>query len=188
MTREQAINILLDKIKDGVIVATTGKTCRELFELREKRKEPYNKDFLNIGAMGCVLSIGLGIALNTKKKVFVLDGDGSALMKMGSLTTVGHYAPKNLIHIILDNKSYDSTGGQPTTSITVDWKLIFQAANYQKYIYVSSEKELAEIDFDNLQGPVGIAISIEKGSRSDLGRPTEDPIDTKKEFMNFLLK
>lgn len=185
MTREQAINILLDKIRDGVIVATTGKTCRELFELREERKEPHHKDFLNIGAMGCVLGIGLGIALNTKKKVFVFDGDGSALMKMGSLTTVGYYAPKNLVHIILDNKSYDSTGGQPTASATVDWKSVFRAANYQEGIGIDSEKKLKELDFDNLQGPVGVAIIIEKGSRSDLGRPTEDPCKGKKEFMNF---
>lgn len=188
MTREQAIDILLDKIKDGVIVATTGKTCRELFELREKRNEPHDRDFLNIGAMGCVSGIGLGIALNTKKKVFVLDGDGSALMKMGSLTTVGYYSPKNLVHIILDNKSYDSTGGQPTVSATVDWKSVFRAVNYQKSIGIDSEKELKELDFDNLQGPVGVVIAIEKGSRSNLGRPTEELNKSKKEFINFLLK
>lgn len=186
MTREQTIDILLDKIKDGVIVTTTGKASRELFELREKRNESHNRDFLNIGAMGCVLGIGLGIALNAKKKIFVLDGDGSALMKMGSLTTVGYYAPKNLVHIILDNKSYDSTGGQPTTSATVDWKLVFQAANYQKSIRVDSEKELKELNFGNLQGPLGVVIAIEKGSRSDLGRPVVSPIELKKIFMSNL--
>lgn len=186
MTREQAINILLDKIKDDVVLATTGKTSRELFELREERKESHYRDFLNIGAMGCVLGIGLGIALNTKKKVFVLDGDGSALMKMGSLTTVGHYAPKNLVHIILDNKSYDSTGGQPTNSETVDWEYIFRGANYQKYMRVDAVEDLEKISFDNLDGPVGIAMFIEKGSRSNLGRPTDDPLKSKKEFMDFL--
>lgn len=186
MTREQAINILLDKIKGGVVVATTGKTSRELFELREKRNEPHNRDFLNIGAMGCVLGIGLGIALNTKKKVFVLDGDGSALMKLGSLTTVGYHTPRNLVHIILDNKSYDSTGGQSTASATVDWQMIFQAANYQKSIRVDSEKELKEVDFDNLQGPIGVVIAIEKGSRSDLGRPALSPVELKKMFMSKL--
>ena len=185
MTREQAINILLDKIKNGVIVATTGKTSRELFELREKRNEPHDRDFLNIGAMGCVLSIGLGIALNTKKKVFVLDGDGSALMKMGSFATVGYYAPKNLVHIILDNKSYDSTGGQTTSSKTVDWKSIFQGANYKKSIYIDSEKEL---NFDNLQGPVGVVMAVKKGARSNLGRPASTPIQIKESFMRFLKK
>ena len=64
---------------------------------------------------------GLGVALNSTKRVVVLDGDGAALMKMGTLATVGAYGPENLIHIVLDNGTYDSTGGQPTVSASVDF-------------------------------------------------------------------
>ena len=65
--------------------------------------------------MGLASSIGLGIALkNPKKRIYVFDGDGNILMNLGSLATISKIKPKNLIHIVLDNNSHESTGGQPT--------------------------------------------------------------------------
>ena len=75
--------------------------------------------------------MGLGVALNSDKPVVVLDGDGAALMKMGTFATMGAYAPRNLVHILLDNGMHDSTGGQATVSGSIDFAMIAQACGYR---------------------------------------------------------
>jgi phosphonopyruvate decarboxylase len=80
MTREQALNIIVDHTSaDTVFVSTTGKTSRELFEIREQRNQPHGTDFYTVGSMGCASSIAFGVGLaDSQKKVFILDGDGAA--------------------------------------------------------------------------------------------------------------
>ena len=107
--REDALEMLMNHLNNEIIVSTTGKLSRELFEYRKKNNMKIEHDFYNIGAMGCAQSIALGIALQKKdRKVFVFDGDGSVLMQMGGLATIGHYLPKNFYHIIFDNEAHDS--------------------------------------------------------------------------------
>ena len=143
MTRENAINNILDKIeKDALIISATGKISRELYELRIKRKEKPH-DFYMLGSMGHALSIGIGVAMNTDKNVYVLDGDGAILMQLGSISTMLYYKLNNLYHIVLNNSSYDSTGGQPTT-------------------FDSISQTLAELG--------SYVIDVEKGARKNLGR------------------
>lgn len=159
MTREAAINQILDEIgPDALVIASTGKISRELFELRRKRGEA-NKDFLMLGSMGCALAIGLGVAMYTDKQVVVLDGDGAFLMKMGVMATTFAYRIshncRNLTHWILNNYCHDSTGGQPT-------------------------------DFSKIKGLMkgrSIVFDVEKGSRPDLGRPDLTPVEIKERFM-----
>ena len=158
MTREEAINDILDSIEPAaLVIASTGKIGRELFELRKKRGEP-NDDFIMMGSMGCALSIGLGVALYTDKQVFVLDGDGAFLMKMGTMATYLDLSfnefPANLEHIVLSNESHDSTGGQRTA--------------------FSAIKHWIE--------DITKVIDVEKGSRPDLGRPTLTPQEIKERF------
>ena len=69
-----------------------------------------------LGSMGMASSIGLGLALAQKKRVYVIDGDGSLLMNLGSLATIAHHAPHNYCLIVIDNKCYSSTGSQPTST------------------------------------------------------------------------
>lgn len=109
MTRRQSISNLLDRIGNGLIVSSTGKMSRELFEISNGGKHFYMQ-----GSMGCAISIGLGLALNTDKMVHVLSGDGALLMKLGSLATVLGAKLKNLEIIVLNNNCHDSTGGQLT--------------------------------------------------------------------------
>ncbi len=145
-TREEAINLLLDEIGEDFIISATGKISRELFDLRIKRGEETN-DFYMMGSMGHALAIGLGVAMNTKKKIYVLNGDAGCLMKMGTVATHVKINPKNLIHIVLDNGCHDSTGGQETA---------FRAmAEYLPNVRV---------------------IRVRKGSRDDLGRPSISPV------------
>ncbi|MHA1874272.1 MAG: phosphonopyruvate decarboxylase [Candidatus Heimdallarchaeaceae archaeon] len=188
-SREEAIKAILETL-DGneIIVSTTGKTSREVFENRIN-KEDCSKDFYNIGAMGCTQSIALGIALNKKdKKVFVFDGDGSVLMQMGALATIGSESPENLYHIIFDNNAHDSTGGQPTHSDSVEFDKIALACRYKSVKIVEDLSSLKEEvrRIKQKPGPSMIVVKVKKGSRKDLGRPTLLPIEHKNKFMKYL--
>ena len=189
MAREDAIQIIVDRLKgDEIIVSTTGKTSRELFEYRVQRGEAPS-DFYTVGSMGCASSIANGIALSTPhKKVVIFDGDGAVIMQMGSLATVGYYHAKNLYHIIFDNHSYDSTGGQPTTANKVDFQKIALGCSYKSAVTVKTKTELInEVNnLRHLKGPHMIIVKAKKGSREDLGRPTKTPIENREEFMRRL--
>lgn len=186
MRREEILSQILPKIGESPIVTTTGKTSREVYELRERAGQSHRFDFLTVGSMGCAAGIGLGIAMQTNKKVFIIDGDGAVLMKMGTLATIGYYQPRNLVHIVIDNGAYESTGGQPTVSKTLNWHGIFMSAGYQNVTVIKTAAELAALDFDSDDGPRAIVIYAVTGSRPDLGRPTTTPIENKTEFMSFL--
>ena len=94
---------------EGLIICNLGLPSRELYSFNDKPS-----CFYMLGSMGMASSIGLGLAIAQKKKVYAIDGDGSILMNLGSLTTIAHHAPHNYCLIIIDNKSYGSTGNQPT--------------------------------------------------------------------------
>lgn len=185
MLREEALEVLLEKIRRKPIVSTTGKTSREIFEIRERHGENHNTDFLTVGSMGCSLSIGVGLALARDKEVFVIDGDGAVLMRMGALTDVGCYQPK-LIHIVIDNGVYESTGSQPTLSRFVSWPKLFDALGYADFTEVSDKRQLQEIVFEKMNLPAAVVVRVVPGSRSDLGRPTTTPIENKRKFEEFL--
>lgn len=186
LTREEAMKIIVDKLSDNVaIISTTGKLSRELFEYR---KGKIGNDFLTVGSMGCASSIALGISLsNPDKKIVILDGDGAVLMQLGSLASIGHYAPKNLLHIIFDNKSYDSTGGQETISDSVNFKDIAVSCGY-KSAFIIEEQELKDFSFKIQDGPNMIVIKVKKGARKDLGRPNISPFENKQKFVEKLQK
>ena len=187
--REQAIKIILKQLKnDEIIVSTTGKISRELYE-NHKEKNLCDHDFYNIGAMGCAQSIALGIALQKpEKKVVVFDGDGSVLMQMGALATIGHHQPSNFIHIVFDNQAHDSTGGQPTISNTVNFDKIAKACNY-KITETSEDEKNLKRTLDKIikdKGPSLLVVKVKKGSRDNLTRPSLSPIEHKKRFMKEL--
>ena len=190
VNRESAIGCIVNSInKDDLIVSTTGKTSRELYEICSNHSRGHDNNFYNVGSMGHVSSIGLEIALQRKdKKVYILDGDGSLIMHMGALSTLGYYQPNNLIHIIFDNQSHESTGGQPTTSSTMDFSEVLLGCNYKIVNNVQSESELSKILLKERQGLQGLIVKTQVGSRIDLGRPSDTPNTTKKRFMDGLKK
>jgi phosphonopyruvate decarboxylase len=116
MRRIEAIRAIMAGVTDGLVIATTGMTSRELYVVRDR---PEN--FYMCGSMGCALPIGLGLAINTTREVIVLDGDGAALMGLAALPVALALRPANLFHYILDNGTYASTGDQPTCSAVVDF-------------------------------------------------------------------
>lgn len=190
MTREEAIEALLSKMQeDSVVVSTTGMASRELFELREKRKENHDKDFLTVGSMGHASQIALGIALNKKNtNVYCIDGDGALIMHLGGMAIIGNQAPKNFKHILINNGAHDSVGGQETVGLEIDVLGVAKACGYKACYSCSSKKELlmyAE-KINNSEGPLFLEIKVKKGARKDLGRPKNMPIENKCSLMEFL--
>lgn len=188
LTRERAVELIVDNFGGKeIIVSTTGKTSRELFDLRETRRQNHKADFYVLGSMGCATGIALGIALQKpKKRVFVFDGDGAVLMKMGTLATVGHYLPKNFCHIVFDNNAHESTGGQKTVSDTADFSKIAKACGYRFAKVVFKEKDIKDSLSKIKKGPTMLVIKVKKGSRETLGRPTISPLKMKKSFKKFI--
>jgi len=111
MKRYEAIEIITESLKgDELVISANGLISRELFTIKDSPR-----NFYMLGSMGLASSIGFGLAFSLpNKKVVVIDGDGNILMNLGSLATIGHFAPSNLIHFVLDNEMHASTGGQPT--------------------------------------------------------------------------
>jgi phosphonopyruvate decarboxylase len=190
LTREGAIERVVEALPAGAcVVATTGMPSRELFEIRERRKEPHASDFLTVGGMGHASQIALGAALaQPSRKVVCLDGDGAVLMHMGGLTTIGQLAPKNYFHVVLNNGAHDSVGGQPTVAFQVDLPAVARASGYKSTAVVSDEAALgaALAKLFEGEGPGLLEIRVKKGSRKDLGRPTQSPADLTRDFSGFL--
>lgn len=188
-TREQAIEALLNVGEvDDLVIATTGKAGRELFELREKRQE-FQGDFLTVGGMGHASSIALGVALaRPDKRVICLDGDGALLMHMGSMLVNGAVANSSFIHVLLNNGAHESVGGQPTFAVGIDFASIATAAGYARYFQASNLDQIAELwpDIVSTDGPVFLELLIAGGARKNLGRPTSAPKDNKRSFMRKL--
>jgi phosphonopyruvate decarboxylase len=172
LSREEAINALLDILpKESIYVATTGRCTRELHALREQRGESHAHDFLNVGAMGHALSIAAGLAAGYPKgPVVCLDGDGAALMHLGSLAVTAGMAPKNLLHVVLNNGVHESVGGQATRAMALDFERLGQAVGYRKVIpEVATPTAMAEAwAAVGNQGPGLIEIRIRKGMRPDM--------------------
>lgn len=191
LIREDILRRIVGVSRKDIIVATTGKTGRELFELREEQGLGHENDFLTVGSMGHASSIALGIALQKpKRKVWCIDGDGAALMHMGAMAVIGKASPNNLIHVVINNKSHESVGALPTAAGKNIFSRIARDVGYKETFQVSGERALDEVlsFVPTLKvGPVMIEIECAIGSRPDLGRPTISPKENKKAFMNNLI-
>jgi phosphonopyruvate decarboxylase len=182
--RIEALDLIRRTLPEDVaLVATTGKTGRELFELGDT-----DRQFYLVGSMGYATAVGLGAALSTSCRIAVLDGDGAALMKLGNMATIGAASPDNLIHIVLDNGVHDSTGGQPTCSASVDFAAVAQGCGYRNVQTCQSLAGLeAALDMANtFPGPTLVHARIRSGSKQRLGRPTLAPDRVAARFRGFL--
>ena len=157
MIRKQAMKIVLEQIDSSPIISAIGFMSRDLFELKEK-----NSNFYMIGSMGLASSIGLGVALkNPRKKIFIFDGDGNILMNLGSLVTIGSLKPKNLIHVVFDNNSHESTGNQPTNSSKINLEKLAKETHYKIFVIKSKIKLFSILKkIKDLNGPIFLLIKI----------------------------
>ena len=145
MNREDIIKDIVNTADDDIIVSTTGKASRELFEIREQKGQSHQTDFLTVGSMGHSSSIALEIALQkNEKKVWCVDGDGAALMHMGAMAVIGKNKPQNLIHILINNEAHETVGGMPTAADSINFTAIAKACGYSKTVCVDNRQNLLE--------------------------------------------
>ena len=182
MIRRDAIEIISKSVKNQPIISANGFPSRDLFEIYDKES-----NFYMIGSMGLASSIGLGAAIkNPKKQIFVFDGDGNLLMNFGSITTIGALKQKNLIHFVFDNKSHESTGGQPTHTERINIGKIAKASNYVVFnIRTKNELKKALKKIRKIAGPIMLIIKTEKSDHVSK-RVKWAPIQIKHRFMNSL--
>jgi sulfopyruvate decarboxylase subunit beta len=169
--------------RDWLIVANIGYPARELFASADR---PGN--FYMLGSMGLASSLGLGLALSRPERVCVIDGDGSVLMNLGSLTTIAHHAPDNFCLVIVDNKVYGSTGGQPTyTGGKTDLAALARAAGNKQVSRVSTKAQLVRA-LDEHEGHAAIIIADTDPGNEDVPVIPLSAVAIKERFMARLMK
>lgn len=190
LTREQAIATLIQAApQDALFVCTTGKASRELYELRGEDLSHHKKDFLVVGSMGHASMIALKIALNQPNRLVVcLDGDGALLMHMGALSTIARLAPRNVVHVVLNNGVHESVGGQPTGAMQIDLPMLAGAVGYPCVYDIKNAKTLDAISKTcfSAQQLTFLSVQTNTASRSDLGRPKETLRALKTAFMTHI--
>lgn len=186
LSREDAIKEVVSLMNDSdIVVSTTGMISRELYENRTS----HEKDFLTVGSMGHASSIAFGIAINKPdRKVFCFDGDGAFLMHMGATPVIASRKLPNLKHIIFNNETHDSVGGQPTVMGCVNISDAVKGCGYNKICQVQTLEEIKNVwnDFYTSAEPCLLEIKVKSGARKDLGRPKEKPVENKIAFMSFV--
>lgn len=189
MIREEIIQHIVKASGEDPIVSTTGKASRELFETRVTNGQSHKYDFLTVGSMGHSSSIALGVALNKPDtKIWCVDGDGAVLMHMGSMAVLGANAPKNMIHVVINNGAHETVGGMPTVASKIDLVAIAKACGYPNAVSVDNfkdlDKELEAAKKRNELSMIEVQCSI--GARDDLGRPTTTALENKRNFMAYI--
>ena len=179
------IRLLSAKLQpNDVLLGTTGFSGREMYQTVTHKGK-----FYMMGSMGCLASLGLAIALEQpEKRVILLDGDGAILMKMGALATVGYHRPGNLIHICFDNRSYESTGEQPTLSTAVNLLDVAKACGYTTVNNVKTTGKFEAIMNNEAKypKPLFIHIEISPGTEEELTRPPTSPEEMRDCLRAFL--
>lgn len=189
LSREAVIERIASVAAEDIIISTTGKASRELFEIRSNANSSHERDFLTVGSMGHSSSIALAIAQEKpEKRVWCIDGDGAVLMHMGALALIGSIKPQNLIHVIINNGAHESVGGMPTVADSIDFAKVAEGCGYPltELVETSEDLDQALLRAKEAQQLTLIEVRCALGSRSDLGRPTTTTKQNKKEFMAFL--
>jgi len=190
VARERAIHLVAQALDPSdVVVSTTGKISRELYEYRDYSGSEHCTDFLTVGSMGHASQIAMGVAMaKPKRQVYCFDGDGSVIMHMGSLAILGRSRVTNFKHVIFNNGAHDSVGGQPTVGFDISFTEIALACGYKSALVANSENDIVKkVDaLHAAEGPALLEVRVDKGARPDLGRPRTSPQENKIAFMKYL--
>ena len=183
--RYRAIEKILERVEIGdVVLSTTGMISREVFQTEDRAG-----NFYMLGSMGLLSSFGLGLALlQPARRVFVLAGDGIALMSLGTLPLIASEGANNLSHLVLDNEAYESTGGQPSISAGVDLAQIAKNSGYRNVMRPGDIEGLEDaLDQSiNHPGPQFILIKVGIAPVPDIPRVNLTPIEIRDRFSAFL--
>ena len=128
----------MDEVTDHFVLSTTGYLSRELIGLGDRARNFYMQ-----GSMGHLSAVALGAAMaQPEQPLVILDGDGAVLMHLGTLASIGQFAPANVFHIVFDNGRYESTGGQPTAGADADLAEVARSVGYRNVATASNEAAL----------------------------------------------
>lgn len=189
LIREDVIKKIINWLRPSdIVISTTGKISRELYENMDILKGTHEQAFLCVGGMGHANMMAYQLAeRNPDKRVICLDGDGALLMHLGSLAVIGSHPLDNLIHICLDNEAHESVGGMYTGARGVVYEEIARVCGYQNVYCVFSEQQLenAFSQIDDQQGLCFVRIKVGISSRADLIRPKESAEENKIHFMDY---
>lgn len=187
LKREDAIQTILQhRQKDDLYITTTGKISREAYEQSDALYGEHKQLFLTVGSMGHASMIAQGVAkTNPNRSVFCIDGDGAALMHMGSMNFVAHAHTANLCHIVLNNNAHESVGGMPTNCQSTSFAKTAEVFGYKHVYCVTTAQKLSNVleTVRTLDGPILIEVKVALGARADLGRPKESAVMNKQSFM-----
>lgn len=189
LTREEAIRHIAAVSEADIVISTTGKASRELYEIREAADQGHEKDFLTVGSMGHSSSVALGLAIHCPmKRVWCIDGDGALLMHMGAMAVIGAIKPQNFIHVVINNGAHESVGGVPTVISRVDLMEVARGCGYSRVYSVDSLSDLDVLlsQIRKTKELVFVEVRCAIGARKNLGRPTQTPLENKKFFMRYL--
>jgi thiamine pyrophosphate-dependent acetolactate synthase large subunit-like protein len=183
LNRLQATRYIVQHVTDEPIIASLGNPKFDLFTAQDR---PQN--FYMWNSMGMASSMGLGLAMaRPQQKVIVLDGDGALLMNLSSLTTAAVRAPRNLIHVIWDNRQFELTGGQPThTAFGTDLAKLAQGAGFEKVETVATQEAFEGAFSRALREPGPWIIVAMIDTERAAGRPPKSPTYIKHRFMESL--
>ncbi|MFQ5672028.1 MAG: thiamine pyrophosphate-dependent enzyme [Nitrospinales bacterium] len=184
MNGTEAIRAVMSLVSDEAVVHANGYICRESFRVKDREA-----NFYMIGSMGLASSIGLGAAMSRPdKKVIILDGDGNLLMSMGNLAMIASAAPANLVHVVIDNEVYESTGSQKTLSGSVRLEEIARASGYRLVRRASDIDTLKQAFGEMLKaaGPSFLLVKVSPSFDPATGRVTHSPEEIKRRFMKAL--
>ncbi len=193
MNREEAISAVIDIFgNDAIYLATTGRATRELHEQLKLHGIAQGHEFLNVGSMGHVSSVALGIAIaQPDRKIVVFDGDAAALMHLGSLATIGRYQPKNLIHIVLNNGVNESVGGQPSAGYVVNLTEVADGCGCQTighHVDVREDLQVALKGVRDSMKPLFLDIHVRQGVRKDMPKLEIDHHQNIHDLMSLMVK
>lgn len=193
MNREEAVSAVVEVLgSDAVYLGTTGRATREVHEQLKAHGVGEGHEFQNVGSMGHVSSVGLGLALaRPDQKVVVFDGDAAVVMHMGALATNCRYKAGNLIHIVLNNGVNESVGGQPSAGYVINLTEVAAACGYRTPGHaVETKEELQRIirDFDKGEMPLFVDVHVRQGIRSDMPKLNIDHKAQKDALMKNLIK
>ncbi len=180
----EAFEEMIPLLDNQPVVHANGYICRESFNVKDRRE-----NFYMIGSMGLASSIGLGVALaRPDKKVVIFDGDGNVLMAMGVLAMIASSAPKNLVHVVIDNEVYESTGSQSSISSSVPLEEIARSAGYPHVMKITEKKDVQPAFSKALssEGPSFLLIKVEPSFDPGTGRVTHTPEELKARFMESI--
>jgi phosphonopyruvate decarboxylase len=185
MTRLEAIRTIREALTgEEAVIASTGSAGRELFALGHRSHQ-----FYVAGSLGAAASVGLGVArARRRRNVVVLDGDGAALMRLGSLATIGHHAPPRLTHVVLDNEAHEASGGQPSAAASVDLAAVAAACGYNNVWWTDDPEELAAriAESQKRKGPSFVHVKLRLGADPAPGPLRLAPVQIKHQFMDFV--